>query len=268
VRVDRELWSVYDAMGPAFERHAADSAYNAHYDRPAVLAALGPVAGLRVLDAACGPGFYARELADRGAQVAAFDASAVMAGLARARLGGRAVVARAVLGAALPYAGESFDLVICALAIHYADDRGAAFAGFFRVLRPGGAVVVSVQHPVMDWLRKGGSYFGATLETDTWRGPFGDQPVRFWREPLSALCASATGAGFLIEQVIEPLPAESMRERYPDDYRKLATEPGFLILRLVKLASRNAPDRHSDLASPDLRTATATGHLHRARTRR
>src|ERR1700722_16366222 len=176
-------------MGPAFERHAADRAYNAHYDRPAVLAALGPVAGLRVLDAACGPGFYAQELVGRGAQVAAFDASAVMAGLARARLGGRAVVCRAALGAALPYASGVFDLVVCALAIHYADDRGAAFAGFFRVLRPGGAAVVSVQHPVTDWLRKGGSYFGATRETDTWHGPFAGQPVRFWREPLSALCA-------------------------------------------------------------------------------
>lgn len=254
--MERELWSAYDAMGSAFEQHAADSAYNAHYDRPAVLAALGPVAGLRVLDAACGPGFYAQELAGRGAQVAAFDASAVMAGLARARLGGRAVVCRAVLGAALPYASGVFDLVVCALAIHYADDRGAAFTEFFRVLRPGGAAVVSVQHPVVDWLRKGGSYFGATLETDTWRGPFGDQPVRFWREPLSALCAAATGAGFLIEQVIEPLPAESMRERYPDDYRKLTTEPGFLILRLVKIAGRNAPDLHHDLADPALRAVT------------
>jgi hypothetical protein len=25
-----------------------------------------------------------------------------------------------------------------------------------------------------------------------------------------------------------------MRERYPEDYEKLTTEPGFLILRLVK----------------------------------
>jgi len=39
-------------MGPAFQEHAADSAYNAHYDRPAILAALGPIGGLRVLDAA------------------------------------------------------------------------------------------------------------------------------------------------------------------------------------------------------------------------
>ena len=234
VQVSSQLWSAYDEMGLAYQSHAADSAYNAHYDRPAVLAALGPVGGLRVLDAACGPGYYAQELADRGAIVTAFDASPVMVELARARLGGTARVDQAVLGEPLPYPDGAFDLIVCALAIHYADDRGAAFAEFYRILAPGAAAVVSTQHPVMDWLRKGGSYFDATLETDTWRTPGGDQPVRFWREPLSAFCTAATSCGFLIEHVIEPLPADSMRERYPDDYAKLTKEPGFLILRLVK----------------------------------
>lgn len=228
------FWSAYDQMGADFERHAADSAYNAHYDRPAVLDALGPVSELHVLDAACGPGLYTRELLARGAQVTAFDASSVMVDLARTRANGRAQVDRAVLGEPLPYPGDAFDRAICALAIHYAADRHAAFTEFHRVLRPGGVLVISVQHPVMDWLRKGGSYFDTTLETDTWRTPAGDQPVRFWREPLSALCTAATSAGFLIGQLIEPQPAPSMRDRYPDDYHKLTTEPGFLILRLIK----------------------------------
>jgi len=89
----------------------------------------------------------------------------------------------------------------------------------------------------MDWLRKGGSYFQTTLETDIWSTPSGDQPVRFWRESLSALCTAATDAGFLIEKLIEPLPAETMRERYRKDYEKLTVEPGFLVLRLLKPAA-------------------------------
>jgi hypothetical protein len=68
VCVGEDLWDAYDRMGPGFQQHAADSAYNAHYDRPAVLAALGPVAGRQVLDAACGPGLYLRELLARGAE--------------------------------------------------------------------------------------------------------------------------------------------------------------------------------------------------------
>jgi 2-polyprenyl-3-methyl-5-hydroxy-6-metoxy-1,4-benzoquinol methylase len=81
VCVDEDLWDAYDQMGLSFQQHAADSAYNAHYDRSAVLAALGSVAGRRVLDAACGPGLYLRELLERGAEVTAFDASPVMVGL-------------------------------------------------------------------------------------------------------------------------------------------------------------------------------------------
>jgi SAM-dependent methyltransferase len=233
--VGEDLWDAYATMGPGFQQHAADSAYNAHYDRPAVLAALGPVTGRRVLDAACGPGLYLRELLERGAEVTAFDASPVMVRLARRRTAGRVRVDQAALGEPLPYPDGAFDLIVCALAIHYASDRAAAFAEFYRVLRPGGAAVVSTQHPVMDWLRKGGCYFQTILETDIWHTPSGDQPVRFWREPLSALCA-ATDAGFLIEKLIEPVPAETMRERYPEDYEKLRKEPGFLILRLLKPA--------------------------------
>jgi ubiquinone/menaquinone biosynthesis C-methylase UbiE len=239
VGVGEDLWDAYDKMGRGFEQHAADSAANAHYDRPAVLAALGPVTGRRVLDAACGPGLYLRELLERGAEVTAFDASPVMVSLARQQAAGLARIDQAALGEPLPYPDGAFDLIVCALAIHYASDRTAAFAEFCRVLRPGGAAVVSTQHPVMDWLRKGGSYFQTTLETDIWHIPSGQQPVQFWREPLSALCAAATDAGFLIEKLIEPVPAETMRERYPEDYEQLSKEPGFLILRLLKPARPN-----------------------------
>ncbi|HUJ06217.1 MAG TPA: class I SAM-dependent methyltransferase [Streptosporangiaceae bacterium] len=232
--MDERLWSAYDQMGADFGWYAQDSTYNAHYDRPAVLAALGDVGGLHVLDAGCGPGLYAAELIAAGARVSAFDASPVMVRLASERTGGRARVDRAVLGDPLPYPDGVFDAALCALAIHHADDRPAAFAELFRVLRPGGALVVSTSHPFMDWLRKRGSYFDVKLETDAWHLASREHQVSFWREPLSALCGAATGAGFLISDVIEPRPAPSMRDRDPRRYEMLSTEPGFLILRLVK----------------------------------
>jgi 2-polyprenyl-3-methyl-5-hydroxy-6-metoxy-1,4-benzoquinol methylase len=78
---------LYEPFAEAFESHAACGAYNAHYDRPAVLDLIGEVDGLRVLDAGCGPGFYASELVARGAEVTAFDSSPTMVSLAQARLG-------------------------------------------------------------------------------------------------------------------------------------------------------------------------------------
>ena len=230
-----ELWRPYDRMADEFLAHAEDNAYNAHYDRPAVLDLLGDVAGRRVLDAGCGPGLYAEALLARGAEVLAFDASSAMVELAQARVGDRAEIRVARLDEPLPYADDSVDLVVCALAIHYVADRHATFAEFHRVLRPGGAVVVSTQHPTTDWIRKGGSYFDRVLETDAWAMQSGRHEVQYWREPLSDLCAAATDAGFVIQRLVEPRAPEIMRQRWPAEYEKLARRPGFLALRLLAL---------------------------------
>ncbi|GAB3245797.1 class I SAM-dependent methyltransferase [Kineococcus gypseus] len=219
-------------MGEEFERRALHGPFNAHYDRPAVLAALGDVAGLHVLDAACGPGVYAQELLAAGARVSGFDASAVMVELARRRVGDRARIELARLGERLPWPDASFDAAVCALAIHYAEDEPAAFAELHRLLRPGGVLVVSTQHPAADWVRKGGSYFDRVLEADVWSTPSGPQEVRFWREPLSRLCAAATGAGFVIDLLDEPRPTPAVRESHPEDFARLQREPGLLLLRL------------------------------------
>ena len=228
------LWAPYDAMGERFEQHATDGAYNAHYDRPAVLQALGPVGGRRVLDAGCGPGLYAEALLQAGAEVVGFDASQVMVDLARRRVGDRARIELGRLGEPLPYEEGSFDLVVCALAIHYADNRAAAFAELHRVLAPGGALVVSTSHPMADAMRCGGSYFDRVLQTEVWDAQDGPHKVRYWREPLTDLCAAALRPGFVIDLLVEPKPAESMLVRHRETYDILSEQPAFLVLRLRK----------------------------------
>jgi SAM-dependent methyltransferase len=229
----------YDGWAEAFAREAEDNPFNAHYDRPAVLRLAGDVRGARVLDAACGPGIYAEELIAGGAAVAGFDVSGEMVELARARLGDRAQIIQADLAGPLPFADDAFDLVVCALAIHYVRDALAPLREFHRVLRPGGRAVLSTQHPAADWLRKGGSYFDVREETDVWEGgeftrEDGSFTVRFWRRPLTVLCADAAAAGFYIERLVEPVPTDEVRRRWPDDWQTLAREPGFLALRLAK----------------------------------
>lgn len=224
----------YDRMASSYESHAADSPYNAHYDRPAVLELVGEVAGKHVLDAGCGPGLYSEELIARGAEVVAVDGSPAMVELARKRLGDLAQVLQADLGKPLPFRVCEFDLVVCALVIHHLDDREACLREFFRVLRPGGRAVISTQHPTTDWLRKGGSYFEVKEEEDTWHRHERAYTVRFWREPLTSFSAAISDAGFLIERLVEPLPAPTMRERWPEDWEKLHREPGFLVVSLVK----------------------------------
>src|ERR1700712_1826988 len=154
-----EAGPMYEPFAAAFERHAEDSAYNAHYDRPAVLGLLGDVRGLRVLDVGCGPGFYLAALADAGASVTGFDASPDLVRRARLRIGSRADVRVWDLEQPLTWlADEQFGAAVMALVIHHIDNRAQALSEVFRVLRDGGRLIVSTTHPTSDWMELGGSY--------------------------------------------------------------------------------------------------------------
>jgi ubiquinone/menaquinone biosynthesis C-methylase UbiE len=222
----------FDEYADDFQLHAAESAYNALYDRPALLELLGDVAGLRVLDVGCGPGFYAEELVARGADVVAFDQGERMVELARHRLRDTATVRVHDLADPLDWVeDESFDRALAALVIHHLDDWGSALREIHRVLRPGGSLVLSTHHPTADWLRHGGSYFTTEPIVETWSRGW---EVRYWRQPLMASCDEFCDAGFLIERIVEPRPITAMAEKYPEDFEKLNREPGFIAFKLLK----------------------------------
>lgn len=234
---------MYEPFADAFAVHAEQSAFNAHYDRPAVLGLLGDVAGRRILDVGCGSGLYAAELIQRGADVVGFDASVRLIELARQRAGSAADLRVHDLRDPLEWLPDgSIDEAIMALVLHHLDDPVLALREVHRVLRPGGRLVVSTVHPVADWRQLGGSYFTDEMINDTWNDGW---EVRFRRAPLTRWCGEFTGAGFLIERLEEPLPAEAMKERFPDTYDKLTQEPFFIAFVLLKSAIREV-DRTPD----------------------
>jgi SAM-dependent methyltransferase len=197
-----------------------------------VLDLLGDVRGLRVLDAGCGPGLYAEALVAGGAEVVGFDASAEMVRLAGRRVRPPSTFRAHALGEPIDWLDDdSFDAAILALVIHHVDDRVGALRELFRVLRPGGVLVVSTHHPVSDWLRLGGSYFAVEKLDEVWNRGW---RVHYWRQPLTVTCEEFARAGFLIERLVEPRPSPEMAERFPDDYAKLGREPGFVDFRLRK----------------------------------
>jgi SAM-dependent methyltransferase len=222
----------YDAPADRYRAHAEDSLYNAHLDRPACLELLGDVAGRQVLGAACGPGLYARELIRRGARVTGFDQSPRMIELCR-QLPGDGEFRVHDLNDPLDWLPDaSVDLVLCALAYEYADNRAAALREFRRVLRPGGALVLSRRHPTGDWLIHGGSYWDVRIAEEHWGGTL-DMDVRFWLEPLDVTCAAIADAGFLIERLVEPRPDAAAASLTPGSHERLTREPrGFIAFRL------------------------------------
>ncbi|HEY7260371.1 MAG TPA: class I SAM-dependent methyltransferase [Trebonia sp.] len=240
----------YEAAADRYSRHAANGLYNAHYDRPAGLELLGDVDGRHVLDAACGPGYYAAELLRRGARVTGLDNSPRMIELSRQLPGGE--FRQHDLNDPLNWLpDDSVDLVLCALVYEYVDNRAGMLREFRRVLRPAGAVALTCLHPTGNWLRHGGSYFNSGIVEEHWGGDL-DMRVRFWVEPLEATCATIAGAGFVIERLVEPRPRPEGAAVAPGLYEKLSTGPrGFLAFRLRPSAYPAAPAGPAAPGAPD-----------------
>ncbi len=195
----------YDAFARAYAHENETGLFNAHYARPAVLDLLGDVAGRRILDAGCGHGPIAADLLDRGAEVSGFDASPAMVALARERLGPDVPVLVADLTETLPYATGEFDDVVAALVLHYLEDWSGSLAELHRVLRPGGRLVLAVNHPVIrPVVYPDEDYFAVTPYTEDYTFDGQTVDLTFWHRPLHAMSDAFGDAGFTIKVISEP----------------------------------------------------------------
>ena len=229
--------SDYDSIAEAYAALNETSLANAYYERPAILALAGDVAGRRMLDAGCGSGPLSAALRDRGAIVTGIDISAGMLERARRRLGDDACLQQADLKSPLPFPGNAFDDVIASLVLHYLEDWTAPLAELRRVLAPGGRLIASVNHPFSIYTphRQPGrkaDYFATYNWTEAWTIGGQTAQMTFWHRPLHAMTDAFTQAGFRISVVSEPRPLPAARELFPDEFPVLTTSPNFLFFVL------------------------------------
>jgi SAM-dependent methyltransferase len=227
----------YDSFAEAYSAESDSGIQNAYYERPAILALAGDVAGRRILDAGCGAGPLFEALRDRGAIVTGFDASSGMVELARRRLGDDADLQVADLRSPLPFPDDVFDDVVASLVLHYLEDWGPTLAELRRVLTPGGRLIVAVDHPyAIDGLqRKAGhrpNYFATYNWTEEWTMGGQTAQMSFWNRPLHAMTDAFTAAGFRISVISEPQPVPAARELFPEEFHLLSTGPSFLFFVL------------------------------------
>ncbi len=107
--------------------------------------------GARVLDAGCGTGGLILRFQDWHPEwnYAGIDFMPIACDLARRRCGS-GVDLRVASITALPFADASFDAVISADVVCQVENPEVAAAEFFRVLKPGGVVVINV--PAYMWM--------------------------------------------------------------------------------------------------------------------
>lgn len=171
-------WGSFDIAGPRHE-------YRESLLAGSVARAVAP--GATLVDAGCGGGSLAVTLACRGYRVIGVESSSrfVTCAQHRAEQSGVAGLVSFHRGdvTALPLADASVDAVVSGEVLEHVADDARAVAEYRRVLRPGGACLVSVPaHPAL-W-----------DVTDEWAG----HVRRYRRRDLIALF---TGQGFDVERV-------------------------------------------------------------------
>jgi ubiquinone/menaquinone biosynthesis C-methylase UbiE len=105
--------------------------------------------GSRVLDVACGSGIVARLAAQRVApsgKVVGIDLNEGMLAVARAHapVNGYPIEWKQGDATALPFAADTFDVVLCQQGLQYLPDKPRALLEMHRVLVPGGTLALNV----------------------------------------------------------------------------------------------------------------------------
>lgn len=195
---------------------------------------LDPPPGRDAVDAGAGAGSMALRLARVGFRVTAVDGSPAfvqrLTGLMASAPGGPH---RALQGDmhALPVADRSADLVVCAEVLEHLDDDAVAAAELWRVMRPGGALVVSVpagprRYDWTDhWAGHRRRYTTAALVTLLENAGFREVEARPWGFPVT---------GFYHRHIYRPMLARRLA-RADDDGASMGP-PRPLVARVLRAA--------------------------------
>ncbi len=246
---DLERWNSiareYDALitrGDFFRMHLLN---------PAMREVVGPVAGKEILDAGCGQGYLAYELAREGATVTGVDGAERLIEIARSRYAKTGGLRFTTLDLTehLPFADASFDIVIANMVLMDLDPIERLMKCIARVLKPNGTFVFSLLHPLFETgsLHKNLREFVSrkpphyaitryiTPHKIPWRIPGAAVRTSVYHRPLSAYVRALRNAGLAIDELREPtLPADEIAGK-SGALRTLAEIPMFLVARAVKL---------------------------------
>lgn len=130
-----------------------EGTYQSEVILPNILRVLDPKKGARILDLACGQGFFSEKIRGRGADVVGADISPEL--IAQARKSAPEAKFYVTSATDLSFAKDAeFDAVICILALQNIEDISAVFKEVRRVLKSNGHFIAVLNHPAFRVLHR------------------------------------------------------------------------------------------------------------------
>ena len=144
----------------------------------------------------------------------------------------------------LEFPAATFDVVVSSLALHYVEHFDSVCRKVYHCLVPGGAFILSVEHPIFTALAAQDWYYGQHGERLHWpvdhyqdEGPrqarFLDRDVLKYHRTIATHVNALIGSGFTITNLSEPQPTQEMLDSQPD-MRDETRRPLFLLMAAVK----------------------------------
>ncbi len=226
----RSAWNTISAWYQDFHAIPCESAHYGPWSPPEnELRLLGDVRGMRILEVGCGGGQCSVAFARQGAICAGVDPSDAQLDFARELAAAHSVDIPFSLGRAddlASFATGAWDIVFSAYAFQYVEKLRPALRECARVLKPGGRIAISVDHPFRDCffdetdddmtIYASRSYFDPSAMHWTF-GKTGVAMVSYHRTVAEWLDALSE-AGFVLRRLLEPAPPEAMLDEiWPSD---------------------------------------------------
>lgn len=203
-----------------------------------------PLSGKTVLDLGCGYGWHCQYSAENGAAaVLGIDVSEKMLQEAQRSHAHEKITYRLCGIEEYEYPESTWDIVLSNLALHYIADIGKVFQNVYKTLKPGGAFLLNMEHPVFtarvgqDWIYtpEGKPRY---WPVDGYFSP-GERSTRFLgcqvqkqHHTLTQILMGLRNCGFALDVVEEAQPPEEMLDipGMADELRR----PMMLLVKAVK----------------------------------
>lgn len=250
----RDWEAAADEFASRFERR--EEFFHKHMINPVMLELIGPVAGKRIIDVACGEGHFTRklaELAKGNVRITGIDISQRLIEIASQKNTQFPDSITYMVGDASAMHGvpsNSYDIAVCNMALMFIKRYEEVFAEVSRVLRPGGAFVFSLLHPCFltpgsDWIveERGGKLERVAWRTDNYHLRLVARAVMivcdtketyYFCRTLEDYMRAMRASGMVIADLREPLPPKALMARRPD-FQAEAKRGLFLIMKGVLL---------------------------------